>query len=339
VFSFLSLHNDCLGMSLFHTLRHLFHPQRSNNHRPKILHPDGLFAVVFIVGAAWLAISPMGSLSKRMGHVLGFASNITANEVVLATNQERAKEGLGQLTTNAKLNQAALAKAQNMFSQQYWAHIAPDGTEPWKFFRDANYKYSVAGENLARDFSNTNDMMTAWLASPTHKKNIMDNRYQEIGVAVVDGNLLGTDTTLVVQLFGTPMTGQPEIDQSGKKVVAKPAPVKEVTFVESATDQNLQHTEANGANVPTQPMTRQEVLASTVVPASDLHTPIFLSPLQMSKIFFLIVIMVISLTLIYDSFIMNNHNTVRLVGKNFAHLALLLVTGFLLLLFKGGVIG
>ncbi len=319
-------------MSLFHTLRHLFHPQRSNNHRPKILHPEALFGLVFVASAAWLAISPMGSLSRRMGHVLGFASNITASEVVQATNEERQKLGLSALTTNDKLNQAALAKAQNMLAQQYWAHIGPDGTEPWKFFRDANYKYSVAGENLARDFSNTNDMMSAWLASPTHRKNIVDTRYQEIGVAVVDGNLLGTDTTLVVQLFGTPMTAQPQVDSAAKKTVVN-AP-KQVTFVEQSAP-----TTPNIAEKPSEPMTRQEVLASTVVSGGDLNTRIFLSPLQMSKIFFLIVIMVISMTLVYDSFIMNNRNTVRLVGKNFAHLALLLVTGFLLLLFKGGVIG
>lgn len=312
-------------MSLFHTFRHLFHPQRSNNHRPKILHPDALFVLVALVFSSWLVLYPTHFLNNSLGMVLGFASNITADDVIRQTNQERAKQGLPPLKANAALSQGALAKAQNMFSQQYWAHVSPNGTQPWQFFQDAHYKYSVAGENLARDFSQTTDMIAAWMASPTHRKNILDARYQEIGIAVVDGTLLGEQTTLVVQFFGTPMTGQAQIDTAGQKTIAKPAPAArpaEITFAE-----------------PTQPFTRQEVLASTVMPITQLRTPILFSPLQISKIFFLAIILLISGTLIYDSFIMNHRNTVRLVGKNFAHLTLLLVTAFLLLLFKGGVVG
>lgn len=309
------------------TLRHLFHPQRSNNHRPKILHPDALFGLVFLVTGLWFARYPLSHFSAQMGSVLGFASNITATDVVQQTNQVRAQQGLPALVTNEQLNQAALAKAQNMLSEQYWAHIAPDGTEPWKFFKDANYKYSVAGENLARDFSNTNDMLAAWMASPTHRKNILESRYQDIGVAVINGSLLGTETTLVVQLFGTPSMAQPRIDNQGSRTesskVVPAAQPAQITFVEQ----------------PTQTSPRQNVLASAIMPVTQLQHSILLSPLQLSKAFFLAIIFLIAATLIYDSFIMNHQNTVRLVGKNFAHLAFLIVTAFLLLLFKGGVIG
>jgi hypothetical protein len=323
------------SMSFLKTLRHLFHPQRSNNHRPKILHPDALFSLVMVVAVGWLALYPAKYVSRQMGEVLGYASNITASEVVQKTNQERATQGLPALQTNDQLNQAALAKAQYMFTQQFWAHVAPDGTQPWKFFRDANYKYSVAGENLARDFSNTGEVMSAWMASPTHRKNILESRYQDIGVAVLDGDLMGNQTTLVVQMFGTPSTVVPSTSKTGsdttksknQNITVGSIPV-EITFAEQASPRPAQ-----------EPFTRQEVLASTVLQSSQLQSSIFFSPLQMSKAFFLAVIFLISTTLIYDSFIMNHYSTVRLVGKNFAHLALLMVTAFLLLLFKGGVIG
>jgi hypothetical protein len=320
-------------MSLLTTLRHLFHPQRSNNHRPKVLHPDALFSFIFIVVGFWLVLLPLKYVSRNMGNVLGFASNINASAVVQQTNQERAKQGLPAVQTNDQLNQAALAKAQSMFSEQYWAHISPDGTEPWKFFKDANYKYSLAGENLARDFGDTTSMMSAWMNSPTHRKNILESRYEEIGVAVVDGTLQGTQTTLVVQLFGTPSTAQPSVDKSAKTTITpNPAAQKpaEITFAAKAAQTDVRDSV---------PFTRQEVLASRVMPISELQRPIFMSPLQMSKIFFLAVILMIATTLVYDSLIMNHHNTVRLVGKNFAHLAILMVTAFLLLLFKGGMIG
>ena len=91
-----------------------------------------------------------------------------------------------------------------MFNKQYWAHTAPDGKEPWDFMSEAGYSYQVAGENLARDFSTTSAMVAAWMASPTHRANIMNGRYTEIGIAVINGTLEGVETTLVVQMFGTP---------------------------------------------------------------------------------------------------------------------------------------
>jgi len=327
---------------LLQTVKHLFHPQRSNNHRPKILHPSSLFSLALIVAGCWLAVFQVHFFSDKLGSVLGFSSSITADEVVQQTNQQRAQQGQSTLKANSQLNQAALAKAQNMFSQQYWAHIAPDGTQPWKFFSDANYKYSVAGENLARDFTNTPDMMSAWMASPTHRKNILDNRYQEIGVAVVDGTLLGTQTTLVVQLFGTPAGAVPAIDQSAQKITIAQQPavaVQTSAAVKSASSEQVTANQPAASSQPIAPMTREEVLASTILPVTSLSSSIFLSPLQISKIFFLAVILMIAMTLVYDSFIMNNYSSVRLVGKNLAHLALLFVTAFLLILFKGGVIG
>jgi|SRR5579859_866569 len=336
-------------MQLIDTLRHLFHPQRSNNHRPRVLHPEGFLVFAILAVGFWLSLAPAKVFLEHTGNVLGFASNITASQVVTLTNSERAKQGLSQLTVNSLLNQAAQAKAAHMFAHQYWAHVAPDGTQPWQFFKDVNYRYAVAGENLARDFSNTNDMVAAWMASPTHRANIMNDRYKEIGVAVVDGKLLGTDTTLVVQLFGDPLGGVPQISPAAKKVVKVPA--RKVVLGAEATPipatQPQQMTVAENQPTVTQPnnsnMPPAEILSSVTLPVTDLPnpqstTPIF-SPLQLTKVFFLSVIILLVLTLLYDSFVMHNRNTVRLVGKNLAHIMLLVAVGFLLILFKGGVIG
>jgi hypothetical protein len=94
-------------------------------------------------------------------------------------------------------------KASDMAEKGYWAHISPSGTQPWYFITQNNYAYRYAGENLARDFSNPESIVKAWLASPSHRDNLLNSKYQDIGVAVVDGTLGGRQTTLVVQLFGT----------------------------------------------------------------------------------------------------------------------------------------
>jgi hypothetical protein len=337
-------------MPLASFIAHLFHPRRSNNHRPKILHPEGFIAltiVALIFSAGLMPAVKFTQWAKQHGSILGFASNITANDVLSKTNEERAKVGLSPLVSNAKLNQAALSKAQFMFDKQFWAHVSPDGVQPWEFFKKANYRYSIAGENLARDFSTSNDMMTAWMASPTHKANIVNTKYQEIGIAVVDGTLMGTQTTLVVQLFGTPLEGTADILTDAKKTTppqAKVAPAqakKETT--EEVTPVNTQPETISFSQPPTGDKNEfrigQGVLGSQGFVIGSLKAPALFSPLQMSKLFFLAIIFVLVSTLVYDGAITGHRNTVRLVGKNFAHVMLFLIVAYLLIVFKAGVVG
>lgn len=187
-------------MSFSGTLIHLFTPHPSNNHRAKLLHPFfvGIFISVFVGSQGVVSFLPIFSPIA-----LGYSSKITPEKIVEFTNQERAQNGQSILQIDNNLNKAALAKAGDMFARDYWAHNSPNGQEPWHFFLDADYQYKYAGENLARDFAKDEDVVTAWLASPSHKENLLSSRYQDIGVAVVEGELGGIRTTLVVQLFGT----------------------------------------------------------------------------------------------------------------------------------------
>ncbi|MEX2028322.1 MAG: CAP domain-containing protein [Candidatus Curtissbacteria bacterium] len=133
--------------------------------------------------------------------ILGTAT-FSAQQIIDLTNQKRAEANLGQLSASPMLETAARAKAANMFAENYWAHFAPSGKTPWTFITVAGYKYLFAGENLARDFTDASAVVDAWMGSPSHRGNIMDKNYKEIGVAVVDGKLTGREGILVVQMFG-----------------------------------------------------------------------------------------------------------------------------------------
>ena len=143
--------------------------------------------------------------------VLGFASNIDVQKIVELTNKFRAEKGLHELKFNLQLSEAAQKKAADMFAKNYWAHYSPSGTTPWWFFEQVGYHYLYAGENLARDFGDSEAVVKAWLASPSHRDNLLSPRYKDIGVAVVNGILNGEETTLVVQLFGTSTAGTPVV--------------------------------------------------------------------------------------------------------------------------------
>lgn len=124
-------------------------------------------------------------------------------EIIKLANQERAGLGLSVLTENPVLNQAAGLKVSDMLKENYFSHTSPAGIDPWHWFEEAGYGYKYAGENLAMDFGSAASVHRAWMKSPTHKENIISEKFSEIGVAVQEGILDGRETLLAVQLFGT----------------------------------------------------------------------------------------------------------------------------------------
>lgn len=139
--------------------------------------------------------------SVRVPQVLGKAI-FGSGEIVQLTNAQRSKLGLAPLTFNRQLSAAAAAKAEDMLANDYWAHNSPAGKTPWNFITTAGYNYIFAGENLARDFSDASGVVGAWMQSPSHRANLLDGNFRDIGVAVVRGELNGREGTLVVQMFG-----------------------------------------------------------------------------------------------------------------------------------------
>jgi len=131
------------------------------------------------------------------------ASDITESNVFNATNNERGGNGVAGLAWNYKLAQAARNKAQDMVDKDYFSHNTPDGRTPWSFITAVGYNYIYAGENLAMNFTDTESMMSQWMASGGHRANILGSQFKELGVGVVVGEFQGYTTTMVVQMFGT----------------------------------------------------------------------------------------------------------------------------------------
>ena len=147
-------------------LIHFLLPRESNNHKAKILHSSSLLVLASFLVLFQIVLNLLPKLNPS---ILGYASNISPSEVVRLTNEKRAAAGLSALSLNQELSAAAYTKGQDMIAKDYWAHIAPDGTEPWKFFKDFGYKYRYAGENLARDFSNANDAVNKNISNSIYK--------------------------------------------------------------------------------------------------------------------------------------------------------------------------
>jgi len=131
-------------------------------------------------------------------------STVLPATVIDLTNQERSELNATPLQRNATLDAAATLKAKDMAQNEYFSHFSPTGVSPWYWFDEAGYVYAHAGENLAIHFTDSTEVVEAWMKSPTHRENIVNGTYTEIGVGTAKGTYEGYDTVYVVQLFGAP---------------------------------------------------------------------------------------------------------------------------------------
>jgi uncharacterized protein YkwD len=117
-----------------------------------------------------------------------------ASTITCLINVERADAGLSPLAVSAKLRSAAKVHAADMIAHHYLDHTGYDGSQPLQRAKRAGYlrhvvSYSI-GENLADGFGTDGtpaNMVDDWMASPEHRRNILDPRFRQIGAAVKRG--------------------------------------------------------------------------------------------------------------------------------------------------------
>jgi hypothetical protein len=287
-------------------LHHFFIPHHANNHRAKALHHDSL--LVYLLVFALLNFG-LKSFSRSFPDVLGYATDIRVDALLSETNRERTAAGLQPLVLNGQLSDAAAKKASDMFAHNYWAHTSPQGKTPWEFIVGSGYRYLLAGENLAKNFSTSTGVVNAWMASPTHRENIIKPGYRDVGFAIVNGVLLGEETTLVVQEFGA----TERLADAAPKPVMTPiptaVPVAQEVAAPAVKPVELPNEEAPsvaGSSVPSTP--NQSVIKMPTINVLHLSRDI--------AILFAGAMMVI---LGLDFYIVSKNRIPRVTGHNIAH--------------------
>lgn len=299
-------------MNLFiKKIHRFFIPHEENNYHAQSLHTNMLSAYLFVAVMLVFISKNVPSLSN----VLGIATDISIQKLFILTNEIRSQQGLPQLQQNAQLDAAAQKKASHMFQKDYWSHFAPDGTSPWDFIKQSGYQYEFAGENLAKNFLFSNNVVDAWMNSPTHRENIVRKDYTEVGYAVVNGMLSGEETTLVVQMFGTPLVKSVDVAQT------QPITQEEKTLI-------------------TEEVTQPKILgqSQTQIPTQKLGTAV--NGKHLAYDINMIFIAFIVLALILDFSVASKLNILHLRGKHVAHLLFLgfISLGILFILKQGAIL-
>ncbi len=290
-------------------LRNLFLPHKDTHKKAHLISWQALLIYVLFFILLQVGFSIYGYTKPG---VLGISSNIDQKKIIELTNIERQKIGLSPVTENSELDAAAEKKGENMIAENYWAHFAPSGKTPWDFILAAGYHFTFAGENLAKNFYSSDEVVKAWMNSPSHRDNLLNSKYKDIGIAVVEGNLDGQKTTIVVQEFGTTeaLAAKPTVDVEGSAVQVPPK------------DLVVKPALALALNTP--------VVKST--------NSVLIDPFQVSKIAGYSVIALIIVLLSVDLIVLKKRGVFRLSSHHLAHMALLSLAAGSLYLAHPGVV-
>ncbi|WP_117169273.1 SafA/ExsA family spore coat assembly protein [Paraliobacillus sediminis] len=109
----------------------------------------------------------------------------TEHLVIQLTNQERAKNGLSALRPNWELSRVARYKSVDMLDKNYFSHTSPTYGSPFAMMENFGISYQRAAENIARGQRTPQEVVTAWMNSPGHRKNILGD-FTHIGVGYVE---------------------------------------------------------------------------------------------------------------------------------------------------------
>lgn len=184
-------------------LKILLIPSAKNDYRPLLIRRYGLAALLILITSIQLFYN-----FSYTGSVLGQVTTVTSAGLLVSTNDARADAQLAVLNVNPSLTRAAEDKAQDMLTKNYWSHNSPDGTEPWEWIDKVGYSYEVAGENLAKNFSSSSATVRAWLDSPSHRDNLLGDKYQDVGFGIVSGKIDGKPSTIITAFYAKPTNGQ-----------------------------------------------------------------------------------------------------------------------------------
>lgn len=219
-------------------------PTKENNFYPGIFRRN--FLLYFLIFLILLKLAFFNFLFYFAKTSL-FAE-VSKEMLFFLLNQTRSSFNLPPLRENPSLSLAAYYKAKDMLEKNYFSHFSPEGTWLLDWLKRVNYQYQFAGENLAIGFVEAEEVHNAWMNSRSHRANILNSKYQEVGIAVLTGNFQGNKVTVVVQIFGTPKKtelSKPISHYQEQKKVSPSLPPEEEksSIIESPKEKTLKYEE------------------------------------------------------------------------------------------------
>lgn len=273
-----------------------FIPHHKNDYKPHLFRAGSIVKILSFV----LIIFAAALYSPTIFRVTDMTALVLPRVLIDYANNDRLAENYSGLTLNPVLQKAAQMKANDMALKGYFAHNSPDGHTPWYWFNKAGYDFSYAGENLAVNFSDSSDVNNAWMNSPSHRQNIMNGNFTEIGVATAGGIFQGKPTTFVVQLFGTPAKETVSTNTKSKIV---PLKTQTKTTLAAVASSSVLGESTNNIYVAVENKSAVKPDSSVAPTYSSWLEKIILSPKKLLSFLYLVIAIIVIIGLMFTIFI------------------------------------
>jgi len=295
---------------MYRKTKKYFIPHKDNEHQPYIFRWKAVLVILslllfieicFLVQV--LLIIPSDNIFSDM------RATIVPDAIFNLTNDNRLDNDLSSLKENSLLDEAARLKAEDMANKGYFAHTSPEGLKAWDFINKVGYKFNYAGENLAINFLDSQDAINAWMDSPTHRANILNNNFTEIGIGMAKGEYEGKETTFIVQLLAFPKDAEVSVavikeakqqEIKPEEVVSPPQPIV------ASLEETIIIENNNQGEVLSMETTIPEVTVSNVLNKNSSISFVnkwLASPHALTNFIYFILLTILSLALILNVFI------------------------------------
>ena len=284
---------------MFKWFKKHFIPGEHNNHKPHILRIEAilvLLSIVLLIEVAFLVEVVVLSNTK-------FLASIANEALVSFTNSSRKIENLPELKVNPLLERAAQLKADDMAERGYFAHVSPDGISPWYWFDEAKYNYIYAGENLAINFIDSQDVEDAWMKSTLHRANILSDKFTETGIGISSGIFENHEATFIVQMFGSQAV--PVEKETIAPEVNVPETVPEVTIPEKIIPpEKIKESSPQDTSIAVKGVSEEKAeLQTQNRPEITLPERLLATPRKTTNFLYIMLATILSLALVFMIFI------------------------------------
>ncbi|MDP4001226.1 MAG: CAP domain-containing protein [bacterium] len=297
-------------------LKYALIASEENDYQPFITKPMALAVFILIIWALRLLGPTAVSFAE---------STIDAGDLMVKINIERTQRFIPALITDQRLDSAASVKSSDMLARSYFAHQNPENDYVWPTIEKTGYTpYLTLGENLAMDFVSADAVVRAWMNSPTHRENIVNDRFQDQGMASIFGLFEPNhNSILITNLFGTLLNSTPA-PAVAKASTPTPPPVQN-----DSTDIQPEPAEESEAiietNINPDPLPQNETEVLVTGPATNISVSEDLQFLHFFQIFISILVAVYALLLIFDSIIIHNAKIQRVNMHASPHTVIFLI--------------
>lgn len=125
----------------------------------------------------------------------------TETEIIRLINVERSKVGVKKLKVSKSMKRYTILRSQDMSKNKYFGHSSPVYGRWANLLYSSEYQFSYAGENLAAGFTKADDFVNAWMASPSHRKNMLNPKFKKTSITVIEGKSTNRYQTYATQWF------------------------------------------------------------------------------------------------------------------------------------------